>query len=125
MRVGDTVPEEGTIFDWDVAEILERPSIEVSDIRDWDVKLERKRRDRHYSDLKQSILTHGFLRPVTAHRLNGELQYCDGHHRLAAAVELGLTTIPVRVFASWAIADDSGIWKSSDPLDKVRDMGVC
>jgi hypothetical protein len=50
----------------------------------------------HLDDLKKDISTKGMKTPVEATRLdNGETLLTEGHHRVIAARELGLTHIPV------------------------------
>lgn len=129
MRVNDTLPEGGTVIDWDIAEILERPSIDVDWVQDWDSTLEDKRDDRNYRDIVTSIERWGFVRPLTAYikQLGDkeELRFGDGHHRLAAAIELGMTTVPVEVFSGWKIATDSGSWNLSKGIDAAREVTYC
>lgn len=115
--VGDFVPEVGTVFQWDIAEILTRPSADVgrwSEDQDlteeWENLLEEKRNDSHYGELKEAVLRDGFTHPCTANGGGSELLFGDGHHRLAIAIDLGLPTVPVRVHADWAISYDSGSW---------------
>lgn len=138
MRVGDAIPEMGTVFDWDIEEILSRRSGDLSgfieeyyaDIDDdvemsaveeisdaWDMLLERKREDAWYEDVFESIRENGFVRPLTAHIREGQLALGDGHHRLAAAVELGLSTVPVIVCPQFTVIQDSGgSWNREEPI---------
>ncbi len=49
-----------------------------------------------YAALVEAIKTNGFLQPILVHRAKGKKWgVIDGHHRLRAAVELGLPTVPV------------------------------
>lgn len=131
MRVNDTVPATGTTFDWDIAEILERESIDVRlefaygdpSLDDyWEERLNDKRMDRHYDDVVESIKRWGFIRPLTAREgKDGMLHFGDGHHRLAAAIDLGMTFVPVKVcrsqkhgYDSELVARDSGSWSLRD-----------
>jgi hypothetical protein len=82
----------------------------------WDACLETKRQDDHYPDIVDSIRAFGFIRPLTARLVDSNLEFGDGHHRLAAAIDLGLTTVPVKVFRDWAVAKDSGSWYTEDPI---------
>lgn len=82
----------------------------------WDACLEAKRRDDHYPDIVDSIRAFGFIRPLTARLVGSNLEFGDGHHRLAAAIDLGLTTVPIMVFRGWAVAQDSGSWYADDPI---------
>ena len=67
-----------------------------------------------------SIQEHGFVRPLTSRHDGQELRLADGHHRLAAAIDLGMTTVPVKVYIAtgwcWPIANDSGSWYRGDPI---------
>lgn len=130
MRVNDTVPEVGTVFDWDIAEIMERRSLDVDEWRGgtielaWEEMLRRKRSDRNYPDIVTSIERWGFVRPLTAYITYGnELRFGDGHHRLAAAIELGMTTVPVEVFHRSRCAVDSGTWNLEMGIDSAREVG--
>ena len=60
----------------------------------------------------------GFVRPLTAgiNRYTQELTFGDGHHRLAAAMELRMETVPVLVAHDNHIAEDSGSWRLGDPV---------
>lgn len=146
MRVFDTVPDIGTIFDWDIDEIMTRDSCDLAlehsftcldcdrihwdgDYSDdgfwdgpcdhdntrpatpeelWPILLDHKRQDRHYEDVLNSLLHHGFVRPLTAAAKEGpELRLGDGHHRLAAAIELGMSSVPVEVFGHYFISGDA------------------
>jgi len=123
MRVDTTVPAEGTEFDWDIAEIMERDSCDVcSDYGDdWEIALDGKRMDSNYEDVLTSIKRWGFLRPLTAYvGTDGLLHFGDGHHRLAAAIDLGMTTVPVRVYEDTHIAEDSGEWDLRDKKMRTK-----
>ncbi|WP_194293902.1 ParB N-terminal domain-containing protein [Streptomyces sp. RB17] len=52
--------------------------------------LDGKRQDDSYPDLLESIRLHGVQRPILVRR--GELM--DGHHRVAACLDLGITQVP-------------------------------
>lgn len=81
---------------------------------DWRALLHRKRMDENYSDVKDSIARWGFVRPVTvAIEVGNKIEYGDGHHRLAAAIELGFTHVPVEAYDGYNISDDSGAWDGS------------
>jgi ParB-like chromosome segregation protein Spo0J len=50
-----------------------------------------------YDRLKQDIARHGVTQPLLVQRgTNGKTAVLDGHHRLQAAKELGITHLPVR-----------------------------
>jgi hypothetical protein len=110
-----TALKVGDIFDWDIEEILQSYSIDGAEPGDWDHLLDNKRSDSCYWDVYQSIEQHGFLRPVTGYLICPDydrLEYGDGHHRLASAIDLGMTTVPTLIVESshYAIATDSGGW---------------
>lgn len=82
----------------------------------WECLLEEKRMDNHYYDVVDSLAEQGFVRPLTCRisKDDGSLTFIDGHHRLAAALELGMEFVPVEVFKSntYPISHDSGVWHS-------------
>lgn len=158
MLIHDTIPTVGTVFDWDITEILTRASGDVSsdfmrydecqgcgeiihgedwsecehgdgDRKPisiplaWSLCLDEKRGDDHYPDVVESIETHGFVRPLTATEKDGRLTLGDGHHRLAAAIELGMTSVPVQVTKTWGISPDSGEWWVGDPIPTLNSNG--
>jgi hypothetical protein len=163
MRIGETLPEVGTIFDWDIEEILSRPSGDLTwfiedyanpedhpecfdedgEILDisiqenlailWEACLDRKRNAEHYVDVFASIQENGFIRPLTAYVRHPSqwsydagqppyLRFGDGHHRLAAAIELGMTTVPVMVCPKFTVQPDSHEWRYGNPVDpEIKD----
>lgn len=93
----------------------------------WSEKLAMKRNHGHYEDLKQSLVANGFIRPVTVrtnqYSGNEDLMYGDGHHRLAAAIDLGMTHIPVEfVGDNRGISADSGYWSAGDPVSTHNEL---
>ena len=64
----------------------------------WEALLNCKRNDEQYFHLVNSIREFGFLAPATVRlNVNGTVDtWGDGHHRLAAMIELGYTCIPVQ-----------------------------
>lgn len=84
----------------------------------WDDLLEEKRQDSHYDDVVNSLAENGFVRPVTCWQRDfaGRFTYGDGHHRLAAAIDLGMTHVLVQMCKGWSIAGDSGDWWSGAPI---------
>lgn len=54
--------------------------------------LAAKRKDSSYEDTKQLIMENGFTQPLCFHKACKKQM--DGHHRLAAAIELGYKYIP-------------------------------
>jgi ParB-like chromosome segregation protein Spo0J len=69
----DAEPEEGL----DVADVLDR-----------------KRRSPHYPRLLEEIRRDGITVPVTIDHSGAYPELTEGHHRIAAAVDLGLTVVP-------------------------------
>lgn len=127
MRVGTNIPEVGTVIDWDIAEIMERDSLDLDFYKgDWELMLTHKRGDSHYEDVKESIKRWGFVRPLTSYVDNNELQFGDGHHRLAAAIELGMTSVPVEVCRYSKVANDSGEWylEPGTNIDSIKNVSV-
>lgn len=82
--------------------------------------LEEKREDEHYPDVVESIRTQGFMRPLTARVNPATLHgytFGDGHHRLAAAIDLGYTHVPLQIVDSLRmIGRDSGNWESGSHI---------
>ncbi len=155
MRVGDSIPEVGSTFEWDIDEIMERWSHDLmynfdgarvcDDCGDifggewigsweadchhegitspieieyaWSLTLSEKREDEWYDDVVISLSREGFTAPLTAYERDGNLILCDGHHRLAAARELGIPAVPVRVCGKFTCAEDSGEWRLADEED--------
>jgi hypothetical protein len=72
--------------------------------------VERKRYDRSYEKTKKAIAKRGFLEPLVIATNYSEKTHGNGHHRLAAAIELGYKYIPYvklrRIFL-----DDDSPWK--------------
>lgn len=86
-----------------------------------DTVLDRKRDDEHYDALVQVLQRDGFTRPIHIHPT--EQKVTDGHHRIAAALDLGLTAIPaIRVDRC---ADDSGEWGEGWCSDCRMHPAVC
>ena len=152
MRIESTVPAIGTYFEWDISEILSRPShdlyrymedfivcstcgawfddqgvfitfgdedmceegdCETTSItigQAWDLLIGDKREDEHFEDVVDAIREEGFTIPLTAYPRDGVLILCDGHHRLLAAQDLGMDTVPVIVRESFTVESDSGSW---------------
>ncbi|MFI1562189.1 ParB N-terminal domain-containing protein [Streptomyces sp. NPDC020490] len=53
--------------------------------------LDHKRRSPHYPDLLDEIRAEGMALPIMIRTLNGQPWLADGHHRVAAALDLGIT----------------------------------
>lgn len=114
-----------------IEEILKRESIDRANksdwngkIKTWDEVLAEKRRDSHYPYVLDSLKEHGFVRPLTCTMPDGgkyeDYQFGDGHHRLAAAVELGMTHVPLQyIDDNWdCVSADSGDWHEGRKIAK-------
>ncbi|MGW7283879.1 hypothetical protein ACWGH4_00010 [Streptomyces sp. NPDC054847] len=55
--------------------------------------LDCKRQDPEYADLLEDIRRNGITVPLFIRVRNGEPWLADGHHRVAAAVDLGITAL--------------------------------
>jgi hypothetical protein len=141
VRLGLTLPPYDVEFDWDIAEIQSRWSgnvldhhsrtdeYEVSLAEAWEWERDECRSDAHYPDVVLALQTYGFVRPLTAYMVDQPghpsrermVGLCDGHHRLFAAIELGLERVPVVMPTPWSggprhpdrmrlVALDSGEW---------------
>lgn len=53
--------------------------------------LDQKRHSEHYAGLLDEIRRDGIALPVMIRTFNGQPWLADGHHRVAVAVDLGLT----------------------------------
>lgn len=81
----------GTITLAEVLDMLTPDDDETPDalyVRD---VLDHKRKSEHYADLLDEIRTDGMALPIMIRTFNGEPWLVDGHHRVAAAVDLGMT----------------------------------
>ena len=81
----------GTIPVADVLDMLTPDDDETPDalyVRD---VLDHKRRSEHYAGLLEEIRRDGIALPVMIRTLNGQPWLVDGHHRVAAALDLGMT----------------------------------
>lgn len=88
----------------------------------WEQLLNQKRGDDHYQDLSDEIKANGFTKrpPCWAggwKNPDDSLIYGDGNHRLAVAIDLGMTIIPMQVTSGFWVEEDSGVWNSSDDED--------
>lgn len=55
--------------------------------------LNYKRRSEHYPELLEEIRRGGMNLPIMIRTYQGQPWLVDGHHRVAAAVDLGMTTL--------------------------------
>ena len=53
--------------------------------------LDHKRESEHYAGLLDEIRRDGMALPIMVRTLDGEAWLVDGHHRVAAAIDLGMT----------------------------------
>lgn len=63
----------------------------------WECLLENKRQDFGYSALRRRLMADGFTEPleVSPPGPTNTWHFGNGHHRLAIAIELGYTHVPV------------------------------
>lgn len=88
--------------------------------------LSRKRVDSEYQDVVDSLQTRGLVRPLTCtwkpggygHGWMGAsgMMFGDGHHRLAAAIDLGWQTVQMQHFLHVPIANDYRAWLTDGPF---------
>jgi hypothetical protein len=86
-------------------------------------ELKIKRGDGHYPGVVDSLRERGWQRPITVHRkgTNGGFTVLDGHHRLAAAHDLGLThVLAVNPGKGQRYSNDSGMWHPTDPIPPYK-----
>lgn len=126
-------PRVGRTYHWLVEDLMSRRSGDVTRYtrgetwpERWEDKLQWKREDHHYPDVVESIREHGFIRPLDAARhfthetdeTAGMVRLADGHHRFAAALDLGYEAVPVFVSEYSTVAPDSGDWDASKPVSR-------
>ena len=111
------------VYHWAVEQVMERSSTDFEFYGSWDYMLDEKREDSHYPDVLASIREHGFIRPLNADLGKGYLQLSDGHHRIAAAVDLGIECVPVYVTRYPIISGDSGHWRAGREVDDRPGLG--
>lgn len=101
----DTITKGDTCWgSWD--------SFEDMTNRRWREFLQRVRRDGQYEDVKSSILRNGFRRAST-YMWDISLErfiHLDGHHRLAAAIEIGYQYVPYRRVRDADVAVSKDSW---------------
>ena len=68
------------------------------DRKRWQEKLNIKRQHLCYSEILYNIQHNGFLMPLCYSVVDNIKIHGDGHHRLAAAIELGYTKLPYLYF---------------------------
>lgn len=67
-----------------------------------------KREDTHYADLVADLAANGFAVPVAINYVDGFFYLVNGHHRIAAAIELGITEIPTVYYPELVTSDTDG-----------------
>lgn len=74
--------------------------------------LEGKRRDFEYYKIVDSIKEFGYVVSLNMYwnKLHQRFQLSDGHHRLAAAIDLGITVVPVKIRPRAQYRSDSCNW---------------
>ncbi|MFF4791853.1 ParB/Srx family N-terminal domain-containing protein [Streptomyces sp. NPDC001276] len=83
----------GTIPTVDVLDMLtpdDDDTIDAICVRD---VLNHKRTSEHYARLLEEIRADGMALPIMIRTFEGRPWLVDGHHRVAAAVDLGITTL--------------------------------
>ncbi|UYL86352.1 ParB-like nuclease domain protein [Microbacterium phage Jovita] len=128
-------PRVGRTYHWCIQDLMTRRSGDVNRFTEggdwparWRRKLSQKRRDDHYPDVVESIDELGFIRPLDA-ALNfvyeddndpsvGMVRLADGHHRFAAAIDLGYEAVPIYLSQWPTIAPDSGDWRRDIPVSR-------
>ncbi|WP_327259941.1 ParB/Srx family N-terminal domain-containing protein [Streptomyces sp. NBC_01240] len=83
----------GTIATADVLDMLTPDGDDTPDafyVRD---VLDHKRTSEHYASLLGEIRADGMALPIMIRTSNGQPWLVDGHHRVAAALDLGITTL--------------------------------
>ncbi len=73
-------------------------------------------------DIKQSIQEEGFREPLMLlyNPYNGVAILGEGNHRLAAAKELGLECVPLRIYRSRGMTKNRELWKSANKPVEVQ-----
>lgn len=110
-------PNYGDIWWQDIDEILD--TWDSVDGDSPDEAMSWKRHDAHYPDVVRSIKELGFVRPLTCYDGKYDEPYTmgDGHHRLAAAIDLGLTKVLIQYSGDGLkISDDSGSWEYGNDI---------
>jgi hypothetical protein len=82
----------------------------------WNYMLEGLRMDDRYEHVYEGIKEAGFVVPLAAKLVRDDIVIFDGHHRVAAALDLGYASVPVYVAGKtghWSdlISADSGWWR--------------
>lgn len=127
-------PRIGTTYLWLIEDLMSRPSGDVTDwVRGdtweerWHKKLNSKRKDDHYPDVLTSLETHGYIRPLDAtthfryeesREYEGSVRLADGHHRFAAAIDLGHEAVPILLSETSTVSPDSGNWRAGKPVSR-------
>lgn len=118
--LADPTPGEYVEIRW-LADVMNYESVDSYD-QDYDPQrgeytygpvldvLEDKREDDHYPMLVEALKATGFTKCVRVH--TDKLRVTDGHHRIAAALDLGWQFVPVERINY--CDDDSGDWHCDD-----------
>lgn len=87
-----------------------------------EANLDKKRSDDGYEEMLNSVAVEGFYDPIMIHKpVAGDNSYTDswtmgnGHHRLAIAIDLGFTHVPVTFDAYFE-------WDSTGPCTTDYDL---
>lgn len=81
-------------YKWlEIRELLEQ--YQSGDFLEWEEGLDWKRQDSHYPALLKDIETYGLRAPVCIEKdIENSLYLANGHHRIAALIDLGYTHVP-------------------------------
>lgn len=82
----------GTISVADILDMLTPDDDDVDCLHVRDI-LDHKRRSPHYAGLLDEIRKNGMELPIMVRTLRGVPWLVDGHHRVAAALDLGILTL--------------------------------
>jgi hypothetical protein len=123
-------PRVGTTVLWLVEDILQHRSMDNTCYgrhdapieEKWELCLDSKRMAYNYGDIIESIQSNGFVRPLTSAWLDWleSWEFGDGHHRLAAAIDLGIEAVPVAIQAYAVVSSDSGDWSAGDEIPALN-----
>ncbi len=79
--------------------------VSVADPRHIVIRRDTRQRQREMTaadveDMKQSLVNSGFINPIVVRDVDGDMVLVAGERRLTAALSLGLTEVPVRLFSN-------------------------
>jgi hypothetical protein len=88
----------------------------VCEVKTLSEVLDVARKESNYNSVKNSLKKKGFIKPLCFNAR--EKMHMDGHHRLAAAIDLGFKWIPYIDSIDEVFLKDIGIWRNpnNEPL---------